>query len=412
MERTLTDRAPVEGAIADVPAVVESDHPALKSGWRRGFLLAIALVVVVRVLLSVWAAIVLATMPVADLAVSNAHTGIPIQVGTLASPWQREDALWYEKIATHGYDANDGSTAFLPLLPMLMRAVSVLTLGDMAVAGLLVSMVVAVVGLALLYRLAMLDWGERVATRTVVYLALFPTAFFLLSAYTESLFLALTVGVFLFARERKWWWAAGLAALAGLTKAQGALLCLPLMVEYLASVGWKPREVLKRWWEFGVVVVAAPLATLAFFAYVRYAVGDPMFWSERVTAMWGQESAWPWETLGMAVGKVFSEGQLRINTFDLIVIVLFLVLAVGAFRLRASYGVQALTVLVPSLLRVGPVFPLMSVSRYALAAFPCFMALAVWAEKRPRIVHLGMVALWLGLLLVWTSQFVRGYWVG
>ena len=120
----------------------------------------------------------------------------------------------------------------------------------------------------------------------------------------------------------------------------------------------------------------------------------------------------PGETLWVAVQKVATEGQLTINTFDLTVFALFVVLTIAAFRLRWSYGLLAVLVLVPSLLHVGAQFPLMSFSRYALTAFPCFMVLALWVSKRPRIVHLLVLTLWVSLMLVWASQFVRGYWVG
>src|ERR671933_662688 len=81
--------------------------------WRTPLLIGIGLVVGARALLSVWAALVLANFPTTDLQSQYAHVGIPLQSGTLAAPWQREDALWYEKIATLGYDPNDGTTAFL-----------------------------------------------------------------------------------------------------------------------------------------------------------------------------------------------------------------------------------------------------------------------------------------------------------
>ena len=51
-------------------------------------------------------------------------------------------------------------------------------------------------------------------------------------------------------------------------------------------------------------------------------------------------------------------------------------------------------------------------SRFVLVAFPCFLVLAIWAGRKPRIVHLIIIALWISWLLVWTSQAVRGFWVG
>jgi hypothetical protein len=391
-----------QSAIRDPRSAIED--------WRRPLLFATGIVLGLRVVLSVWAAYVGATMPPAE--VDSNVTGIVPQSGTLAAPWQHEDALWYEKIATVGYAPDDGSTAFLPLLPLLMRVLSVPLLGDIALAGLLVSLIASILALALLFRLAAIDWSEGAAGRAVLYLALFPTALFLLSAYTEALFLALSVGAFYLARRGEWYLAALLAALAGLTKAQGALIAIPLAIEYLMASGWRLREALRTWYRLAAVVLAAPLATLLFFAYTRFSVGDPLFWSERVTAMWSQKSSLPWETLAIAAQRAFGEGRFSINTFDLIVLLLFLGLAAYSFRLRPSYGAQALTVLLPSLLRVGPALPLMSVSRYALVAFPCFIALAVWLERKPRALHVGLITFSICLLLVWSSQFVRGFWVG
>ncbi|HUS15914.1 MAG TPA: hypothetical protein VM536_12990 [Chloroflexia bacterium] len=54
----------------------------------------------------------------------------------------------------------------------------------------------------------------------------------------------------------------------------------------------------------------------------------------------------------------------------------------------------------------------MSVSRYVLVAFPCFLLLACWAGRRPRAVHLGIVTLSVSWLLVWVMIYVEGHWVG
>ncbi|MFL5731563.1 MAG: mannosyltransferase family protein [Chloroflexia bacterium] len=406
-----SDVVPVDDEAPPTPGYAIQGSGFRFQDWRSELLLGLGIVIALRVVLSAWAAFVLASMPAPDLQAQGVNAGITLQSGTLAAPWQREDALWYEKIATRGYDPNDGSTAFLPLLPLLMRLASVATLGDAALAGIVVSSLAVAVAFALFNRLAALDTRKDVAARAVLYLALFPTAFFLYSAFTESLFLALAIGAFWQARHGRWALVVLLALLAGLTKVQGALLCLPLAVEYLASVGWKWSALRGRAAEFASVVLAGPLGTLAFFAFTRYVVGDPMPWNSRVAAMWNFHSAWPGETLAASVGKVLSDG-LTINAFDLAVLLLFGALAYGAFRMRLSYGLVAVAALGPSLLRVNELFPLMSLSRYALAAFPCFIVLAVWVDKRPRIVHLALIAVWLGLMLVWSSQFVRGFWVG
>ena len=101
-----------------------------------------------------------------------------------------------------------------------------------------------------------------------------------------------------------------------------------------------------------------------------------------------------------------------IDLFDLAVLLLFTGLTVAAWRMRPSYGLLAGVILISTWFHVRSDFPLVSVSRYVLAAFPCFLVLAVWAGRRPRWVHLGLITLWASWLLVWTSQAVRGFWVG
>jgi hypothetical protein len=146
--------------------------------------------------------------------------------------------------------------------------------------------------------------------------------------------------------------------------------------------------------------------------FLHYGVGDPLFWTARQALSWGQRTTWPHETLIVAFNHVLGEGRITINTFDLAALLLFLVLAIGSFRLRWSYGLYSLLMLVPTLLHVGPQFPLMSSSRFLLVAFPCFIVLALWTSRRPRIVHLLIISLWIGFLLVWTSHFIGGHWVG
>jgi hypothetical protein len=380
--------------------------------WQGPLLLALATVVALRLLLSGWAALILAYMPTVDLQALYAHVGfLPQPTGWIA-PWEREDALWYEKIATVGYAPNDGTTGYFPLLPLVIRVMSVLTLGNVPLAGILVGSLSSVAALALLYRLVATETDPATAGRTVAYLALFPTAFFLYSAFTESLFLALTLGAFWCARQGKWPLVALLAFLTGLTKVQGAFIGLPLAAEYLARANWQPAVVRQRAAEFAAVVLAGGLGTLVFFAYLRFVVQDPLTWTTRQMLMLQHRATWPGETLWVAVQTVLQERSLSINWFDLAVLLLFTGLTLAAFRLRLSYGLQAATILLPSWFHVNVKFPVMSVSRFVLVAFPCFLVLAIWAGRKPRIVHLVIIALWISWLLVWTSQAVRGFWVG
>ncbi len=393
------------------PARRYSQVVAVGAGWRRPFLLAFAIAAGMRLLLSAWAALMLALSPATGLQAQYAPVGVPLQTSGLAAPWQREDALWYEKIATQGYSPTDGTSVFPPLLPALMRLASMLTLGNVALAGLLVGSLASVVTLALLYRLAALDTGANAAFLSVVYLAIFPTAFFLYSAFTESLFLMLALGAFWHARAGRWLLVTILAALTTLARVQGALLFLPLAVEYMAWAKWDSVLLKRRILQFGSVVVAAPLSALAFFAFRTYMVGDTLSWTDRQIAIWGHRVTWPVDTLLLSSQKAIEGGAASINRFDLAVLLLFTLLTIASFRLRWSYGLYGVTLLIPTLLHTNDNFPLMSMSRYVLAAFPCFIVLAIWSAKRPLIVRLLVAAISLSLLLFWSAQFVHGHWV-
>jgi hypothetical protein len=117
--------------------------------------------------------------------------------GTL-NLWWHWDGVWYIQIAEKGYGTSaPESTAFFPLYPLLMRSFAELFGGPisqqaLSVWGPLLSLAILPFALYFVYQIALDGWGERVAKVTL--LSLFPTAFFLNAAYTESLFLALSAG--------------------------------------------------------------------------------------------------------------------------------------------------------------------------------------------------------------------------
>ena len=108
-------------------------------------------------------------------------------LGSLFNPWAHWDGVWYIKIATSGYAEADGSTAFFPLFPMLLRYVGVLLDGNLLITGIVISLLCYAGCVWLLYRLVRRDFDEKIAARAVIYLAIGPLSFFLQAVYTESL---------------------------------------------------------------------------------------------------------------------------------------------------------------------------------------------------------------------------------
>jgi len=150
--------------------------------------------------------------------------------------WDQWDFGYYQEIAEFGYSATDGSIAFYPLFPWLLRLVACFSKSYLA-AGLIVSGIASVAAAILLRRLVRLDYPGSVAMRSVWFLLIFPTAYFLHVGYSESLFLALALACLLAARVERWWLAGVLGAFCWMTRAAGAVL-FPALV----------AEAMQQWW--------------------------------------------------------------------------------------------------------------------------------------------------------------------
>lgn len=319
----------------------------------------------------------------------------------LIGVWERWDGCWYAKIATYGYEA-DGSTAFFPFYPILMRAASLVT-GDVVTAGLAISTVATVAALWGLHKLVSLDFPEVVAARAMLLLAVFPAALFLLAPFTESLFLALSVWCLYAARRGAWPAAAAIGALAALTRPVGVFLVLPLA--WLAYRALRARGLPGA--TASVLAAAAPAAGAAAYAlYSEMGVGRSLFDAARI---WGSATFRPpWEVLGRSLEWTLGRGD-PLQALNLTLLIAALVLfAVGIRRLPVEQALYALPHLALLTVRVLPT-PLTSTSRYLLIVFPLFVLLAlVLGDRRARWSWAILSLLLLGLL---AHAFARGDFV-
>src|SRR5262249_50649783 len=144
----------------------------------------------------------------------------------LTSPWLRWDADHYISIAQDGY-SYDAASAFLPLYPLLIRLGGYLTGGNLIVSALLISTIATFFAFLFLYRLALrITRSPQVAGYSVLVATLLPIAFFFVAPYTESLFLALSLGCILEVLDERWMHAALFAGAAAFARQQGVLLGL------------------------------------------------------------------------------------------------------------------------------------------------------------------------------------------
>lgn len=194
----------------------------------------------------------------------------------LLNPWTTFDSRHFLLIAQDGYTPY--RAAFFPLYPLLLRvfAGTGASQNTLALAGVLLSNFAFLVALGWLFALTRDEWGEGVARRALWLEAFFPSAAFGAAVYSESLFLALSIGLFWFARRGKPGLAGLCGVLAGLARNSGPLLCVALLLDRPQNPS--PREGRKRW-----AVALCPLGAfiavqLAF--YERFGIALASFASQ------------------------------------------------------------------------------------------------------------------------------------
>jgi Gpi18-like mannosyltransferase len=144
--------------------------------------------------------------------------------------WANWDGGHFRGIAENGY-IHSFQVVFFPLYPLLIKDLMLLGLSSLW-AGLIISHVSTIFALYFLYKLVLIDYKEDVAKKAVFLLLVFPTGFYLISVYSESLFLALGISSIYFARKKKWLLASILAGLSAITRIAGVGIIIAVAVEY------------------------------------------------------------------------------------------------------------------------------------------------------------------------------------
>lgn len=337
--------------------------------------------------------------------------------------WAKWDSQWYVEIARDGYwfqPLQQSNVAFFPLYPLYMRLVAKFVGGNLILSGFLVSNAALLLALIYLYRLTVLELGDRpAAQRAVFYAAFFPTAFFFNAVYTESLFFLLTIATMYHARRQQWLAATIFGLLAAATRNLGVLMWAMVMWEWLRHNGWRITQAyrlsawralwsgLRRHWFEVLIIAAIPLGLLLYMAFLSTNFGRPFAFVE-VQAAWNRQNIGPIAVLARDIGKLMEPQVARwYFTSMLNVSAFFIALALVPFiwhKLGEGYAIYVLL-----LLLVPMTSSTQSVIRYVLPIFPIYILLGWWG-RRSALDH-ALLASFAALLGVLTSIFVNWYFV-
>jgi hypothetical protein len=391
----------------------------------------------------------------------------------LISPFQRWDAEHYLTIAARGYGYDPALVSFPPLFSILTGLLGRLLFGQFLLASLIVSNVCYFLTLYLLYLLTARRWGDLAAQNTCKWLAFFPTALFFMMPYSESLYLTLVLAAFYFCEDERWLIGCFMGVLAGLTRLQGVILVLPMLIIYFkkysspqrhkdtekkeGSDQWSvvsdqrnaenhpqnggifrlilhpssfilhPSSFILRSWRWRWALIPILLIPAGFLGYQVYVYFFPPFPTNNVISNLNNyffvRVATPFETLFWAVVRpfqAFANGEAILNLWNFSDILGFIMIIwalwVGRKQLPAEYQMYAWATVFVLLTRTGVNFSLVSMLRYVVTIFPAFMVIGIGlAQNRfPRLKRNRRLILTLSTLfqLMFIIFFIVWFWAG
>ena len=315
--------------------------------------------------------------------------------------WMHWDTRHYIGIAQDGYVAVGDERLrlmFFPLYPALMRLFAPLAGGNVFYSGILVSLACASLSAALTYDLAYMHGGRQTAARATAYFLLCPLSVFLCCAYTESLFICLTLLAVCLLRRGSPWLAALCGMLSALTRMPGVIVAGLMIIALLAKIPkgtFTLRAVLAC---IGQVMIV--FSGLFIYWLINWLVtGDPMTYLIYQRENWYQEPGSFWgstaNTMHYFIDTVGDGDWLYTWGFQLLCMMgIYALLAFRAqalpFDLAAYSFVYVAIVLSPTWLLSAPRY------LYALCALPMLLA-DLPLKRRGHGVLMGISAAWLAL---------------
>ncbi|MCF7707871.1 MAG: glycosyltransferase [Verrucomicrobia bacterium] len=330
---------------------------------------------------------------------------------SFSSYWATWDGAHYLYLSKEGYERGEGSCAFFPLWPMLIRAGAWLTGGNYLLIGLILANALSFFALLWFHKLVRERFGNSVANVALLLMLAYPGALFLQFVYSESLFLFLLMGLSLALERRRWGLAAVAALLLPMTRGLGIFAVAPLAWYYMS----RSRKQMR----LGVLLM--PLSGYAaYLAWMWLLTGNP-FEGFHAQTQWKVGLAGEVTQVNSALNlfnvpefiiKFVTINGLHVyfgSFLDRVWFVLMLIILPLLWRRDREWFWWALALgLMPAV-----VCSLVSFTRYLLMAFPVFVAWAILLAPARRRVWLYCVVFELALIhFNLLLRHINFYWAG
>lgn len=321
----------------------------------------------------------------------------------------RWDAHHYLRIAEDWY-VNVGDDkfkiVFLPLYPLIMRGIMLLGLSSRA-AAYIVSNGCLIASGVLLFALINRDHGRKHAYRGVWLLMFCPMSFIFSAAFSESLFLMLTLLSVWFARRGKFALAIAAGALCTFTRLLGLAIAVPIFYEMLRREyeGRLDGAFAKR---FGICVLKTSCVALGFLAYlgVNLAVtGNALTFFKYQAEHWSQTFGSLAYTVEYTMNNALTFGDImyRFSLWAPQLICIISTLILFAVTIRRLNAGDLMFGLVYFYCAVAPTW-LLSGTRYIAAMYALYPMLALISRGRWKFrIALGISALAGGYMFIMYS---------
>ena len=282
-------------------------------------------------------------------------------------------------------------------------------LASLQLSSLVISHLCFFISLIGFWKLLNLDFEKNTAKIIILSLLLFPTSFYFVSTYTESLFFATVVWSFYLARKESWFTSGIVGALSSATRIVGMGLIPAFLFE---GFYFKRRKNILNL----VLIFAVSMGFLGFVYYSWKSTGNPLEFNRGSELFGAYRSQEP-----LILPRIFYRYIFKILpnltwsyfpvTFTTVLefasgIILTTASIVGFFKLRFSYWI---------FLMAGFIMPSMyngfvSLPRYSAVLFPLFILFGIYIKDRKYLRYAYFLVCAIALCAA-TILFTRGYWI-